>query len=374
MSSWKTAPDSVRGETPGSSYRIFADCTAAGTSPKNRNPASPTFRVCVWPCDGREVYEMGIPVTERIRAILDLLISHSEGRRRRSEGEPSWQDEATKPGKYSLWWVTSSKEIRLCPAGEGATTDKALLLWQREVHEPPTQVTNQGATISTIASRFAGSKNPTSYQRSLRVPGIPISCRQYRFRRKILSISSGSPCTASTKKSGFGCLPRQSRGSNCPKMRSGACVIGSDMPRAKDSLTPEQRSALMGRVRQRGTKYELILRRALWKAGYRYRLRNKLPGTPDIVFSGVKVAIFVDGCFWHGCPVHGSLPSTRQEFWEEKLIRNRQRDQEVDRRLHELGWIPLRLWEHDVRDDPQTCVATIGKVIDRVRGSARYSK
>jgi len=89
------------------------------------------------------------------------------------------------------------------------------------------------------------------------------------------------------------------------------------MPRAKDSLTPEQRSALMGRVRQRGTKYELILRRALWKAGYRYRLRNKLPGTPDIVFSGVKVAIFVDGCFWHGCPVHGSLPSTRQEFWEE---------------------------------------------------------
>lgn len=118
----------------------------------------------------------------------------------------------------------------------------------------------------------------------------------------------------------------------------------------------------MGRVRHSGTTPELVLRRALWAAGLRYRLRTKarLPGSPDIIFPGVKVAIFVDGCFWHDCPLHGTRPKTRSEFWSAKITRNQARDLEVDAKLAALEWMVIRLWEHEVKTNLIECVARIG--------------
>lgn len=128
-----------------------------------------------------------------------------------------------------------------------------------------------------------------------------------------------------------------------------------------DRLTSMQRSRLMGRVRHHGTSLELILRKALWAAGLRYRLRTKerLPGSPDIVFLGAKVAVFVDGCFWHGCPAHGTHPKTNVEFWMAKITRNRERDAQVDAKLAGMGWVSIRLWEHDVRNHLEDCLRTI---------------
>lgn len=132
-----------------------------------------------------------------------------------------------------------------------------------------------------------------------------------------------------------------------------------------DPLTPEARSLLMGRVRQQGTGIELVLRRALWASGLRYRLKTKprLPGRPDIVFPGARVAVFIDGCFWHGCPWHGTRPKTRSEFWASKIARNRERDSEVDARLSAMGWTVIRFWEHDIRDGLSKCVADVVTVV-----------
>ncbi len=111
------------------------------------------------------------------------------------------------------------------------------------------------------------------------------------------------------------------------------------------------RSALMARVRRSGTAPEIILRSALHQAGYRYRLNSGigLPGTPDVVLRRLSLAIFVDGCFWHGCPQHGSVPKTNTEFWIAKILRNRQRDKDVDHALRNLGWTVFRVWEHETR-------------------------
>lgn len=103
----------------------------------------------------------------------------------------------------------------------------------------------------------------------------------------------------------------------------------------------------MSRIRARDTGPELILRRALHRAGLRYRLHVRdLPGTPDIAMPGRRAVIFVNGCFWHAhdCP-KGVLPATRQEFWAAKLERNRERDGEKTQNLAALGWRVATVWE-----------------------------
>jgi DNA mismatch endonuclease (patch repair protein) len=93
---------------------------------------------------------------------------------------------------------------------------------------------------------------------------------------------------------------------------------------------------------------ELALRRELHRRGIRFRLhRRDLPGTPDIVLCRVRVAVFVDGCFWHGCPEHGGIPKNNHKWWAEKLEKNRERDEQKDRELSGLGWLPFHVWEHE---------------------------
>jgi DNA mismatch endonuclease (patch repair protein) len=133
-----------------------------------------------------------------------------------------------------------------------------------------------------------------------------------------------------------------------------------------DVLTPAQRSLCMSRIRGKDTKPERILRTALWSLGLRYRLHHALPGRPDVVFPMQRIAIFVDGCFWHGCPQHGAQPKTNSDFWKEKLRRNAERDGKVSAALEAEGWTVLRFWEHEIKEDASKVVERIA----HVRGTA----
>jgi DNA mismatch endonuclease (patch repair protein) len=110
-------------------------------------------------------------------------------------------------------------------------------------------------------------------------------------------------------------------------------------------------SERMSRQATRDTAPELALRRRLHGLGFRYRLHQRplpeLGRTADIVFRSRRLAVFVDGCFWHGCPEHATSPKTNGEWWGAKLARNTERDMDTDRRLTEAGWRVVRVWEHE---------------------------
>jgi DNA mismatch endonuclease, patch repair protein len=114
-----------------------------------------------------------------------------------------------------------------------------------------------------------------------------------------------------------------------------------------DIVTPEVRSRMMAGIRGRDTKPELVLRKGLHKAGFRYRLHAKgLPGKPDMVFPKHGAVVFAHGCFWHGhdCSLF-RWPTTRQEFWRDKIMANKARDIQVHAALRENGWRVLTVWE-----------------------------
>ena len=115
-----------------------------------------------------------------------------------------------------------------------------------------------------------------------------------------------------------------------------------------DMYTKTGRSELMSRIRSKGNKRTELKLAALFRrhgiTGWR---RNcKIFGKPDFVFRRERVAVFVDGCFWHGCPVHGRMPKSNKKFWREKIERNKRRDRKVSRVLRGKGWRVLRVWEH----------------------------
>lgn len=110
-------------------------------------------------------------------------------------------------------------------------------------------------------------------------------------------------------------------------------------------------SRRMSRQKTRDTQPEVLLRRELHRRGLRYRVDAPLPGMPrrraDVLFARAKVAVFVDGCFWHGCPQHKTAPTNNRAWWAAKLARNIDRDRETDVHLSSLGWRALRVWEHE---------------------------
>lgn len=115
-----------------------------------------------------------------------------------------------------------------------------------------------------------------------------------------------------------------------------------------NAMTPEQRFICMSHNRAKNTGPEKLLRHALWRQGFRYRINTKkLPGSPDIVLPKYRTAIFVHGCFWHGhngCKYY-TVPKTNTEFWVAKVARNKERDQEVWRKLEAKGWYVIIVWE-----------------------------
>ncbi|RSM83418.1 very short patch repair endonuclease [Amycolatopsis sp. WAC 01375] len=121
----------------------------------------------------------------------------------------------------------------------------------------------------------------------------------------------------------------------------------------------------MSKQRSRNTQIEVELRRALHAAGLRFRIhRRPLKGVrreADIVFGPTRVAVFVDGCFWHGCPEHATWPKTNADFWRTKIETNRRRDLDTDRKFAEAGWLVVRIWEHE------TVTAAATKIGETVR-------
>jgi DNA mismatch endonuclease (patch repair protein) len=116
----------------------------------------------------------------------------------------------------------------------------------------------------------------------------------------------------------------------------------------------------MARIKGRNTTPELRLRSALWGAGLRYRLYSVSPvGKPDVVFPQKRLAVFIDGCFWHGCPKHYVRPRSREEFWAQKLKENVERDRCQTLALETLQWKVVRIWEHEVFENLDAVVSRV---------------
>ncbi|GFE23757.1 very short patch repair endonuclease [Streptomyces nigrescens] len=128
-------------------------------------------------------------------------------------------------------------------------------------------------------------------------------------------------------------------------------------------------SARMSVQARRDTGPEMAVRRLLYASGHRYRLQRRVPGfsrrTIDIAFPGPKVAVFLDGCFWHGCPEHATHPKANADWWRDKLDGNIARDRETTEHLVEQGWTVLRFWEHE---DPVTVADRIARTLGEARG------
>jgi DNA mismatch endonuclease (patch repair protein) len=122
----------------------------------------------------------------------------------------------------------------------------------------------------------------------------------------------------------------------------------------------------MRAIRRADTKPELLLRRRLWARGARYRLEKRVgKARPDLLFARARVAVFVDGCFWHGCPVHYRPPTGNAPYWRGKIERNRARDVRNTRELVAAGYQVVRLWECDVKADPEAAVEQVLAAVHR---------
>ena len=137
------------------------------------------------------------------------------------------------------------------------------------------------------------------------------------------------------------------------------------MPPVADKFSAVTRSRIMSRIRSKDTEPEMAVRRTLWARGLRYRVHDRtLPGTPDVSSKRRRLAVFVDGCFWHGCPKCYVEPKTNTSFWREKVRRNCARREEVRARLEALGFRVVEIWEHEACD----AGAVIGRVEDALGG------
>lgn len=135
-----------------------------------------------------------------------------------------------------------------------------------------------------------------------------------------------------------------------------------------DVLTSDQRRRSMQHNRSKDTSIEIILRKALWHKGYRYRKNyKKLPGSPDIAMTKQKIAIFCDGEFFHGKDWEVKKPKLRRgnnpDFWINKIERNMQRDRENEKALMKLGWTVIRFWGEDIKKDTDECIRVLEEVI-----------
>lgn len=137
-----------------------------------------------------------------------------------------------------------------------------------------------------------------------------------------------------------------------------------------DVLTPQQRHKVMASIRSSNTKPELMVRKYLWRLGFRYRLNNpRLPGHPDIVLRKYRTCVFVNGCFWHGHEDCGCfhLPKTNTEFWARKIERNRERDREEQKKLAGMGWHVMVVWECQLKPDKrEQTLASLAFTLNRI--------
>lgn len=154
--------------------------------------------------------------------------------------------------------------------------------------------------------------------------------------------------------------------------------IASPLPAHPGNPNP-QASGRLSRARRSSTAPELALRRILHARGLRFRVEYPVPGAPrrsiDVAFTRARLAIFIDGCFWHGCPEHGTQPKNNSSWWSEKFQANQRRDADTNRLLRNVGWTVLRVWEHenphDVAAQVQSYLMTAAEQNDPATGRAR---
>lgn len=124
----------------------------------------------------------------------------------------------------------------------------------------------------------------------------------------------------------------------------------------------------MRELREGDTKPEIAVRKLLYSSGCRYRIHYRIPEIPrrsiDIAFPKAKLAVFIDGCFWHGCAIHKTIPKNNRAWWQEKILSNKKRDSDTNERLGAAGWLVLRFWEHD---SPDLVVHTINEMLRESR-------
>jgi DNA mismatch endonuclease (patch repair protein) len=146
-----------------------------------------------------------------------------------------------------------------------------------------------------------------------------------------------------------------------------ACGVATAPPPSSEAVSDRMR-----RTKTAGTPAEISLRSALHRRGLRFRVQRAIEGAPrirpDIVFVSARVAVFVDGCFWHRCPQHRTDPKANGAWWREKLERNAARDRRVDRDLSALGWRVIRVWEHE---ESEAVADAISGVVDPAFGVDR---
>lgn len=132
-----------------------------------------------------------------------------------------------------------------------------------------------------------------------------------------------------------------------------------------DVHTSEQRSYNMSQIKGSDTKLELAFRKYVWTSGIRgYRIKTKIIGKPDLYFSKKKIAVFIDGCFWHKCPKDYIRPKSKKTFWDKKIEHNIKRDKVVKIELEKQGIKILRFWEHEIEEDIQKCILILAKRIN----------
>lgn len=124
----------------------------------------------------------------------------------------------------------------------------------------------------------------------------------------------------------------------------------------------------MSRIRSSDTLLEIKVRKYLYSMGFRYRIHLNIRGKPDIAFPGKKIAVFINGCFWHGHGCHLSvIPKTRSDFWKDKLLINVKRDESVNRELTELGWNIIKIWECRIETDFDTTMSELTGLLDNMQ-------
>ena len=137
-----------------------------------------------------------------------------------------------------------------------------------------------------------------------------------------------------------------------------------------DAFSQDKRSEIMKKVKAKDTRLEKSVRSALWRLGYRFRKHDpNLPGKPDMVFAGAKTVVFIDSCFWHGCPKHLRMPKSNRDYWRHKIEGNRTRDEDINRQYRDLDWQAIRIWEHTIRESFEETICKLAEILE-----ARYAR
>jgi len=133
-----------------------------------------------------------------------------------------------------------------------------------------------------------------------------------------------------------------------------------------DTHTPNQRKYNMSQIKSSNTQIELKFRKFIWKKGLRgYRIKSKVTGKPDLYFNKRRIAVFIDGCFWHKCPVDFIRPKSKNDYWDTKLENNIKRDKKIDLELKTKKIKVVRFWEHEIENDLEKCYSILRTVYEK---------